>query len=72
MSNWLLRVTLKFDGSPGKTIEHLSFALASFVHHFIAISEFKLELQSGNIQFRSQLAIFSPTWPSNLLDDLEI
>ena len=44
----LYRVTLKFDGWPWKTIEHLSFAVSSFVQHFIAIGEFKLELQSGN------------------------
>ena len=29
-----------------------------FVHYFKAIIEFKLELQSGNAQFRSKLAIF--------------
>ena len=45
------RVTLKFDGWPWKTIGHLSFAVSSFVQHFIAIGEFKMELQSGNAQF---------------------
>ena len=44
-------VTLKFDGWPWKTIGHLSFAVSSFVQHFIAIGEFKLELLSGNAQF---------------------
>ena len=33
---------------PKKTIEHLFYATLSFVQHFIAIGEFKLELQSGN------------------------
>ena len=47
----LSRVTLKFDGWPWKTIGHLSFAVSSFVQHYIAIGEFKLELQSGNAQF---------------------
>ena len=47
----LSRVTLKFDGWPWKTIGHLSFAVSSFVQHFIAIGEFQLELQSGNAQF---------------------
>ena len=47
----LYRVTLKFDGWPWKTIGHLSFAVSSFVQHFIAIGEFKLELRSGNAQF---------------------
>ena len=49
----LYRVTLKFDGWPWKRIGHLSFAVSSFVQHFIAIGEFKLELQSGNAQFGS-------------------
>ena len=48
---FLSRVTLKFDGWPWKTIQHLFHATLSFVHHFKAISEFKLELQSGNAQF---------------------
>ena len=41
-------VTLKFDRWPSKTIGHLFNATSSFVYHFIAIGEFKLELQSGN------------------------
>ena len=67
----LSRVTLKFDGWPWKTIGHLSFAVSSFVQHFIAIGEFKLELQSGNAQFGSNLTIFRAVWPWNLMDDLE-
>ena len=47
----LYRVTLKFDGWPWKTIGPLSFVVSSFVQHFIAIGEFKLELLSGNAQF---------------------
>ena len=31
-----------------KTIGHLSYVISSFVHNFIAICKFKLELQSGN------------------------
>ena len=54
----LYRVTLKFDGWPWKTIGHLSFAVSSW-QHFIAISEFKLELLSGNGQFGSNSTIFS-------------
>ena len=45
---FLSRVTLKFDRWPWKTIGHLFYTTSSFVHHFIAIHEFKLELQSGN------------------------
>ena len=48
---FLSRVTLKFDGWPWKTIGHLFYVASTFVHHFIAISEFKLKLQSGNAQF---------------------
>ena len=44
-------VTLKFDGWPWKIIGHLFYATEIFVHHFITIGEFKLELQSGNAQF---------------------
>ena len=53
-SNWIkfvdfsARVTLKFDGWPKKTIGHIFYATLSFLHHFVAIGEFKLELQSGN------------------------
>ena len=67
----LYRETLKFDGWPWKTIGHLSFAVSSFVQHFIAIGEFKLELQSGNGQFGSNSTIFRAVWPWNLTDDLE-
>ena len=67
----LYRVTLKFDGWPWKTIGHLSFAVSSFVQHFIAIGEFKLELQSGNTQFGSNSTIFRAVWPWNLTYDLE-
>ena len=67
----LSRVTLKFDEWPWKTIGHLFFAVSSFVQHFIAIGEFKLELQSGNAQFESNSTIFRAMWPWNLTDDLE-
>ena len=68
---FFIRVTLKFDGWPSKTIGHLFYATSSFVQHFIAIGEFKLELQSGNAQTGSNSAIFSAVWPWNLTDDLE-
>ena len=34
-----------------KTIRHLFYADLSFVHHFMAIIEFKLEFKSGNTDF---------------------
>ena len=70
-SNFLSRLTLKFDGWTWETIGHLSYAASSFVRHFIAISELNLELQSGNAQFGSKLMIFLAVWPWNLTDDLE-
>ena len=64
-------VTLQFDVWPCKTIGHLFYATSSFVHHFVAIGDFKLELQSGNAQFGSKSTIFRVMWPCNLTYDLE-
>ena len=47
IDDFLSRVTLQFDVWPWKMIGHLFYATSSFVHHFVAISDFKLELQSG-------------------------
>ena len=41
------------------------------MQHFVAIGEFKLELQSGNAQSGSNSKIFRAVWPWNLTDDLE-
>ena len=54
-----------------KTIGHLYYATSSSMHHFVAIGEFKLEVQSGNAQFGSKSTIFRAMWPCNLMDDLE-
>ena len=54
-----------------KTIGHLFYVTSSFVHHFIPIGEFKLELQSRNAQIGSKSTIFLAVWPSNWTDDLE-
>ena len=62
-SAFLSGVTLKFDGWPWKTVEHLLYAMLTFVHHFMAISEIKL---SENTKFRSKL----PLWPWNFTDNL--
>ena len=37
-----------FDGWPWNTTGHLFYATSSFVHHFAAIGEFNLQLQSGS------------------------
>ena len=58
IGDFLFRVTFKFDGWPWKTKGHLFKTTLSSVHHFKAMGEFKLELQSGktlnsgqNLQF---------------------
>ena len=58
MLNLVSCVTLKFDVWPWKIIGHLFYATSSFVHHFIAIHEFKMELQSRNAKFGSKSVIF--------------
>ena len=58
IGDFLSHVTLKFDGWPWKLIGHLFYATSSFVHHFVTIGDFKLELQSGNAQFGSKSTIF--------------
>ena len=65
------RVTLKNDRRPWKTIGHLLNATSSFVLHFVAIGEFKLELQSENAQSGSNSTLFRAVWPWNLTDELE-
>ena len=71
------RMILKFGRWPWKTIGHLFFATSTFVHHFLAISELKLELQSENAQFGSKTTIlFSRVtlkfdeWPWKTIGDL--
>ena len=48
IDDFFSRVTLKFDRWPSKTIGYLFYATLSFLHHFLAIGEWKLELQSRN------------------------
>ena len=59
------------DGWPRKRIGHQFCVASSFAHHFKAMDELKLELQSGNAQYRSKLASFWSVWPWNLTDGLE-
>ena len=56
IGEFLSPVTLKFDGWPWKTIGHLFYATSSYLHHSVAIGEFKLVLQSGNAQSGSKFA----------------
>ena len=55
----LSHVTLKLDGWPRKTIGHLFYATASFVHYFLAMCEYKLELRSGNAQTGAKFILTS-------------
>ena len=64
-------MTLKFDGWPWKTIGQFFNATSSFVHHFLAIGDFKLGIQSRNAQIGSKSTIFRAVWPCNLTYDLE-
>ena len=43
---FLSHVTLKFDGRPRKITRHFFYTTLSFVHHFKAMGELKLELKS--------------------------
>ena len=61
IGEYLSPVTLKFDGWPLKTIGHLFYATSSYLHHSVAIGEFKLVLQSGNAQSGSKFAF--KLWP---------
>ena len=56
---------------PEKKIWHLFYATLSFLHYFVAIGEFKLELQSGNAHFGSNSTIFRAVWLWKLMDDTE-
>ena len=72
INNFLSHATLKLDRWPWKTIGHIFYATSTFVHHFIAIGEFKLELHSGNDQFGSKSAIFCPVWPWKTIGHLSL
>ena len=43
-----------------RTIGQLFYATLSLLHHFVAIGEFKLELQYGNVHVGSKSMIFLP------------
>ena len=45
-----------------KTRGHLFYATSSFLHNFVAIGEFTVELQSGKAQFGSKY-MYNSVWP---------
>ena len=57
IDNFLSRATLKFNRWPWKTLGHLCYATLSFVCHFIAIGELKLELRSGNAKIGTKFVL---------------
>ena len=66
------RVILNFDRWPCKTIGQLFYVTSSFGHHYVAISEFKLELQFGNAQLGGQnRRMVLAVWPWKLMDALD-
>ena len=71
IDDFLSRVTLKFDGWGWKIIGRRFYVTSSFVHYFVVIGEFKLELQYGNTQFGAKSTSFWAVWPRNLTDDIE-
>ena len=62
---------LEFGGWHWKTIEYHFYVTSSFVNHFVAICEVKLELRSVDTKFGTKLAILCPVGPWNSMDDLE-
>ena len=71
IGDFVSHVTFKIDRWPWKIIGDLFYVGPSFVHHLIANTEFKPELQSAKAQFGSKSMIFVAVWPWNLTDDLE-
>ena len=75
IGDFLSPVTLKFDRWPWKTIGSLFYATSSYVHHFIAICEFKLELWSGKIANWGSICIdlcHLDLWPLTLTFCMDI
>ena len=65
-------MTLKFDGWPQRTTGYTFYATSSFMHNFVSIGEFKLELQSGNAIYSGQNQwFFCPACRWNSTDDTE-
>ena len=62
IGDFLSPVALKLDRWPWKTIGQLFYATSSYVHHFLAISEFKLELWSEKRPNWGKIS-FWPLWP---------
>ena len=73
------RVTLEFDGWPWKTIGHLFYDSASFVHHFVTIGEFKLGVTVRKrpnwvkiYDFLSRMTLKFNGWPWKIIGHLSL
>ena len=66
-----IRSKLIFDKWLRNTIGNLLNASRSYVWHFIAIHEFKLQLPAADAPIRTRNRDFRPLWPWNWTDDLE-
>ena len=66
-------MTLKVDRWPLKTYRHLFNAISRFVHHFVAMGKFKLELKSGNAHlgwksaFLLHMNLKLDRWPNKMI-----
>ena len=69
ISNSLSPLNLTFDGWPWKTIGHLFCAISSFVHLFVAISEFKWSYSPEIQNSGKNCRFFSCKWPWNLMKE---
>ena len=67
IGDFLSHVTLKFDGWPWKSIGHLFYVSSSFVHHLVAIYEFKLESENAKIGTKFVLTSVTLTFDLDLL-----
>ena len=66
IGDFLSRMTLKFDEWPWKTIGYLFYTTLSFVHHFKAMGEFKLEKRSIRVKisnFLPRVTFKYDEWP---------
>ena len=72
IGDFMSRATFKLERWPRKTIGHFFDATASFVHNFVVMCEFKLELRSENAQIGSKFVLFWLLWPWPLTSDIDL
>ena len=78
LNHWFsAHATLKFDEWTKRKVGHLFYTTSSFVHHYKSDGEFKLELQSEDIQFGPKSVIIFVScdieiygWPNKTMGHL--